>query len=201
MKGEADVFIPKTDLEIVADGQEASKIKTFHALKDHFNKHNDLNRTIILNTDTEGPSTFEIDVSNLPYDERLLFCAGDNTFDYYKQGICHFKKINSLFSGQGFGELALLYDKRRTASVIAKTDLYLTKIHRDNYKKVFDLSIKTVESKVAFLASLFPSVPKLALARLCYSIQEKPLTLHQKIYMQGSSADVLYILRAGEVKV
>lgn len=201
MQGEAHVFIQKNDLEIIAGSKDTSKIETYYDLQTFFKNHSELDRTIILDTDTKWAYASEIDISSLTADERLLYCAEDSSFKYYKNGVCHFKSINSLSTGDGFGELALIYNKERAASIVARTDLYLTKIHRENYKKIFDMSIKTVESKAAFLASLFPSISKETLARLCYCVQEKPLSMHKTIYTQGSSADALYILRAGEVKV
>lgn len=182
------------------DAKDASKLQISNQLNEFFSKHPETPKSLLLRGDT-GSFPSEINVDGLTSDEKMLYCASDHKLNYFRKGVCSFKRINSLAAGDSFGEIALIFNRPRAASVIAISDMHVVKVNVESYKIMFDDQIKSVESKVAFLSTIFKSVNKQILARVCYCIEEKPFGNNQFIYKQGAPAQALYIVREGEVKV
>jgi len=46
------------------------------------------------------------------------------------------KEVGQMFKGQSFGELALIYDQPRAASIQAKTDCHLAVLEKQSYAEI-----------------------------------------------------------------
>lgn len=79
-----------------------------------------------------------------------IYVSEEGTFDVIKQG-----KIIGQFGGETvFGELAILYNAKRFASIRAVTDAKVWKIDRDKFRKIMVISgSKEREENLNFLRS------------------------------------------------
>ena len=66
-----------------------------------------------------------------------------------------FVEVVTLTTGQSFGELALLNDANRAATITCKKDCYFATIGRDEYEKVLKrIEQKNQQKTIAFFKSL-----------------------------------------------
>jgi len=94
-----------------------------------------------------------------------LYVSGEGEYDVIKDG----KILGRLGVGKAFGELAILYNCKRTASIKAVTDGKLWALERSAFQKIMMSSgIKKMENQVNFLKSvpllspsLTPAPPKI----------------------------------------
>ncbi|XP_078658903.1 cGMP-dependent protein kinase 1-like [Branchiostoma floridae x Branchiostoma belcheri] len=103
-----------------------------------------------------------------------------------------------------FGELALLYDCERTATVQALTPARLWTIDR----RIFQLiMMKTTKTKLEAYVSFLKSVPLLQtaseqnLVRIAECLEEETYEQGQYIVRQGEVGDCFFIIMDGEVRV
>ena len=76
--------------------------------------------------------------------ERLVLLEKYADFEW-------FVEVLTLNSGQSFGELALLQDKPRAASIVAETDCHFALLGRRDYERILEkIERKETEAKVQF---------------------------------------------------
>ncbi|XP_077995026.1 cyclic nucleotide-binding domain-containing protein 2-like [Glandiceps talaboti] len=110
--------------------------------------------------------------------------------------------MNVIGKGQSFGELALLGDGKRTASIICREPTELFEIEKDTFLEICpDMFEREMEDKLAVAKkqSLFRNWPDGNLQRLCFEsqIQEVP---HSKIVDKDTSnSPYLYFVLKGKI--
>eukprot|EP00055_Hartaetosiga_balthica_P010781 m.47134 g.47134 ORF g.47134 m.47134 type:complete len:715 (-) comp7312_c2_seq1:206-2350(-) len=143
--------------------------------------------------------------------DEVIIEEGAHGEDLYiiASGVVHVTNLlgdvnNDIRSGQVFGELALIYDCTRTATVIAKTAITLYKIDRNTFKFV------TKQAKIdefGRLRQLFKQMPLLQdlsekyIADIVANAREVMFLSGQTIVEQGQQGDVFYLITDGEVEV
>ena len=114
------------------------------------------------------------------------------------------KNIGELRDGEIFGELALLYNIPRTASVIALTDTSLIKIDKMPFtkylKNVFEGQL---QDQIEFLqiCPIFHKMPKELLIKLGIRSVIKKFATGQIILKNDTKSDSIFVIRRGTVKV
>ena len=114
------------------------------------------------------------------------------------------KNIGELRDGEIFGELALLYNIPRTASVIALTDTSLIKIDKMPFtkylKNVFEGQL---QDQIEFLqiCPIFNKMPKELLIKLGIRSVIKKFATGQIILKNDTKSDSIFVIRRGTVKV
>lgn len=143
--------------------------------------------------------------------------AGDNFFvvqsgvlDIFIKNSGEETKVgNSLGSGSAFGELALMYNTTRAASIKAQSDVTLWTIDRNTYRGIV-LYYKTLRNKqyVEFLKNVEISSKKLGtimsdveLDRMTSSLEREVFEDGETIIRQGNTGDNFYIIAEGSVGV
>ena len=100
-----------------------------------------------------------------------------------------------------FGDLALLYKKARAASVVARSDCTLWRLHGDLFRKRLQKSTSSelvpVLRKVEILSSLSYS----ELHQLIEALSQTSHADGETVIEQGEISDAFYIIRDGEVVV
>ena len=112
------------------------------------------------------------------------------------------KRVNRIKQGEGFGELALLHDNPRSATVRCLERCELWGVDRTTFRRVIeDMNTQIYEQnrefldKVGLLSTLEPQQKD----QLAASLETKKFTSGQKIITEGEQGQHLYIIKEGLV--
>ena len=109
-----------------------------------------------------------------------------------------------LSAGESFGELALLNNSPRSATVKCLEQCYLAVIVQRDYKKILRSDAeKTVKERVEILKHLpiFNEVSETSLKCLGYLLTEASYKKGQVVYLENSNIDNIYFVKSGEFKL
>lgn len=110
---------------------------------------------------------------------------------------CDFKTI-----GNSFGELALMYDAPRNATVIATTDCKVRVLTRAVFNTIRRANQKKdIESRKAFLTKVDLLAPLSNFERTCMAeaLELKQHSAGEQIFKEGDSGDAMYLIQSGKV--
>ena len=102
--------------------------------------------------------------------------------------------------GEAFGELALLYNAPRAATITANEDCLLWKLDRDTFNHIVkDASSKKREKYEAFLAQvpIFETMEPYERSKLADAFTEKKVPAGQTIITEGEPGNELFLLQEG----
>ncbi|XP_043207719.1 cGMP-dependent protein kinase, isozyme 1-like [Amphibalanus amphitrite] len=129
-----------------------------------------------------------------------LFVAAEGQMEVIKEG----QVLGQMGPGKAFGELAILYNCTRTASVKAVTDVHVWELERRVFQTVMmRTAIRRLEDNLSFLRSV-PLLAKLSrdkLVKMADVIETETYAPGAYIIRQGTSGDGFYIISSGSVKV
>lgn len=114
------------------------------------------------------------------------------------------KNIGELKDGEIFGELALLYNIPRTATIIALTETSLIKIDKIPFNKYLkNLFEGQLQDQIEFLqiCPIFNKLPKDLIIKLGIRTNIKKYATGQIILKNDSKCDSIFVIRRGTVKV
>ena len=114
------------------------------------------------------------------------------------------KNICELSDGEFFGEVALIYNIPRTATITALTETSLIKIDKHPFNRYLKhLFEGQLEDQIEFmqLCPIFNGMPKELLIKLGIRANIKKYATGQIILRNDSKCDSIYIIRRGTVKV
>ena len=136
-------------------------------------------------------------------DGDCLFVVEDGNLDCSK----HFtpdgeeKYLKTYYPGEAFGELALLYNAPRAATIKAKTDCDLWVLDRETFNNIVkDAAQKKREKYEAFLkkVDILSTIDSYELTQICDAVKSSVYMKGDFIIKEGESGDVFYILEEGE---
>jgi CRP-like cAMP-binding protein len=113
------------------------------------------------------------------------------------------QEVRTLGRGETFGELALLTDKPRAASILAKTDLTLAQLVKSDYLAILqELEAEQLNRKIAFFQSIpiFQDWTKQSLKKLTYYIKTERFKQGSVVYLEDAPSTDVFIVRQGEFK-
>ncbi|CDW89498.1 UNKNOWN [Stylonychia lemnae] len=113
-------------------------------------------------------------------------------------------EISQLQSGSCFGELALIEQKPRMASIRCVQNTHFAVISKVDYIKVLGIiERKKYNEKIQFLRSLpyFNQLTKTSLGKLTYQFTDIKTIKNQVLYREGEPADYVYIVKDGQFEV
>ena len=113
-------------------------------------------------------------------------------------------EINVIGKGMGFGELALINDKPRTATIICKEDSELMVLKKKQYKTLLEKNERMkINDKFEFIASLplFSKIDYRDLMTLIIHFNIHKYSTNQTVYREGEDANYLYLIYSGTFKV
>lgn len=101
-------------------------------------------------------------------------------------------EFNILTAGKSFGELALIKNQPRAATIQCLEDCYFAVIQKDDYEKVLQkIEQKKISKMIDFLHSLpqFRVFTRTSLAKIQYSFENKNFIRNQVVYREGDEVD------------
>ena len=114
------------------------------------------------------------------------------------------KFLSVMSAGKLFGELAILYNCKRTASVRAVCDSRVWALERKVFQHIMVASgIKKIENQKNFLKSvpLLAELPQEMLTKMADVLETEQFLAGDYIIRQDTAGDTFYILAGGEVRV
>ncbi|XP_029624853.1 cGMP-dependent protein kinase 1 isoform X2 [Salmo trutta] len=114
------------------------------------------------------------------------------------------QKLCTIDPGKVFGELAILYNCTRTATVTALTDIKLWAIDRQGFQTIMMRTGLIKHSQyMEFLRSVpsFQSLPEDVLSKVADVLEETHYSEGDYIIRQGATGDTFFIISEGQVKV
>lgn len=148
----------------------------------------------------EIPSS-DPNVENCDFYETIDF--DDNT-RIGKFKIRVLKSVATTKKGDAFGELSLLTNKPRAATIKAKTMTHCATLNRDDYEKIIlPIEEKKLNDRINFLRG-FPFLQHLSkqtVSKMTYSIKEVEFNRGNTVYHEGEKANGIYLVYNGEFKV
>lgn len=106
--------------------------------------------------------------------------------------------------GKAFGELALINNKPRQATIRCVTDCHFAVISKNVYERILKkIEVKNQNKLVDFFQHLpfFDGWSRTALAKLKYVFGHRELLAGQAVVREGAHCDKIYIIRSGEFRV
>lgn len=113
-------------------------------------------------------------------------------------------EVASLGAGASFGELALLRDAPRAASIQCVEPSIVAILSKSDYKRILgSFQEKQINDKIEFLYGLpaFKKWSKVSLMKLSYYFIEKEVRKGTVLYKEGEEPANVYIIKSGEFKV
>uniref|UniRef100_A0A1A9WKE2 cGMP-dependent protein kinase n=1 Tax=Glossina brevipalpis TaxID=37001 RepID=A0A1A9WKE2_9MUSC len=129
-----------------------------------------------------------------------IYVSEEGQFDVIKNG----QIIGSFGPATVFGELAILYNAQRFASVRAASDAIVWKIDRDKFRKIMVISgSKEREENLSFLRSapFLNDLSEEVLDKVVDLLRRKFFTTHTCIVREGDIGNEFFIIRGGTVTI
>ncbi|XP_069677221.1 cGMP-dependent protein kinase, isozyme 1-like isoform X2 [Periplaneta americana] len=129
-----------------------------------------------------------------------LYVSAEGKFEVYKGG----NKVTSFGPGRTFGELAILYNTKRNATIRVVTNAKVWVLNRQVFQKIMMRTrLKDIEEKVKFLRShpLLKDLSKEILAKMSDLLKVEFFSPGQCIIKQGDKGDKFYMISGGNVKI
>lgn len=118
--------------------------------------------------------------------------------------IGNIKEVSRLEAGMAFGELALLKNQPRSASIKCSTPCHFMTLTKEHYLKIIGrVENIRLEEKVNLLhsVSIFSSWTKRALEKLSYFFKSSKFVRKQVVYREGDNADWIFVVKSGEFEL
>lgn len=113
-------------------------------------------------------------------------------------------KVNHLVSGQSFGEIALIQNCPRTATIVATTDCNLWAIDEMTFKKVNKQAIIKTRSRYnAFIRQVkfFDKLSPEQINKVCDAVSEVEFIENVNVVTEGEIGRTFYIIEEGECDI
>lgn len=144
------------------------------------------NQTIIAQGDINADDVFLVDSGELDCSKKI------NGIETY---------LKTYTSGQSFGELALLYNAPRAATIIAKTNCLLWALNRNCFNAIIrNSAVKKRGEYERFLQSveILQTMNQYEIGQICDAIKVETVPSGIRIISQNEEGNTFYLLEKGE---
>ena len=135
------------------------------------------------------------------HDEELFRQDEKHRQRYFLNEIFKYKLSRSLFRGDSFGESALGSVKHRETTLLAADNVHLVTLTKHDLKTAMNDLKHSLIDRAKFFKGFLPDLEETEITNFCYYFSERSLKLKEIIYNQGDKAEMLYIVKSGEVKL
>jgi cAMP-dependent protein kinase regulator len=132
---------------------------------------------------------------------EVLYLVENGKLDCFKNIEGENKFIKSYSPGDAFGELALLYNAPRAATIIAQSECLLWALDRATFNNIVKTaSIKKREMHFNFLkkVEILSSIDEYEIYKICDALKTKKYKSGEYIIKQGDVGDNFYIIEEGQ---
>ncbi|CAL8070559.1 unnamed protein product [Calicophoron daubneyi] len=133
-------------------------------------------------------------------DGEHLYVGAEGEYEVSKGG----KRLCIMTAGRCFGELALLYNCKRTASVKALVESRVWVLERGCFQTIMmKTGLERIEERKAFLRSvpLLKDLPSSRIMRIADALEAQYHAPGECIIRQGELADSFFLIQSGKVNV
>jgi len=196
-------FVPKV---VKKSDEQINRIKLRILPSFLFSSLDESDLQIIINAMTE--KKFKEGESVITQGDKgdCLYIVDEGELDCYKKFNDNSSEqlIKTYQAGESFGELALLYNCPRAASVIAKSTSVLWELDRETFNHIVkDSTSKKRKKYQEFLkgVDILHSIDNYELAQICDALRVVSFEEGDFIVQEGEFGDVFYIIESGSASV
>lgn len=134
--------------------------------------------------------------------ELYVVKSGDFEVLQMRQGVN--MKVNAKQAGDVFGEISLMYDCARNATVAATVDSVVWVLERDDFRYYMRDAQESATSQIELFLNSVPILAPLSREeklRLVDALEEASFQPGSRIMTQGDKGDLFYIIKDGEAMV
>lgn len=126
-------------------------------------------------------------------DVEKLFQDGVLKYTYYKE----------LKAGEHFGDLGIIRDKPRSATIICKDDCSFGILLSDEFKNIFSVvERKKFDEKIDFFRQfLLKKINENDMVKFVYAFEKRKMIRNEILYKEGEKINDVYLIKKGEVQV
>lgn len=126
---------------------------------------------------------------------------GDNNGSGPKETVVYEYNASRKGPAPSFGDLALLYSKERAASVRARTDCVLWRLHRDAFRRTLKKSSAAELTGVLRKVDILQSLSRCEMQELAESLSQVHFEPGETVIKQGEMSSAMYIISEGKAIV
>lgn len=107
-------------------------------------------------------------------------------------------------NGQAFGELALLNDKPRSATIMTVEDTHFAVLEKEDFKNIMAKTLKNkFAEQVAFLSSFpfFSGMTRITKEKLGFLLKKVKYAIGQNVITEGEDLNDFYLIESGEFEI
>ncbi|XP_014252391.1 cAMP-dependent protein kinase type II regulatory subunit-like [Cimex lectularius] len=138
-------------------------------------------------------------------DGDFFYVVEDGTFEASIKDKLGNKKIIKTYNNSGsFGELALLYNMPRSATITAITDGVLWAMKRQTFRRIVvsnSFKRRKFYEKLIDQVPMFNAIESYEKLQLADALVQKSYKMGERILKQGDAADGMYFVMQGEVEI
>lgn len=155
--------------------------------------------------DAEEQSLLRLFKSKVKSEQKILMNAlRHSDKDHLEIELDDFVEIGILYNGNSFGELALISERPRSATIEVRERSSFFVLNKADFTVILgDIAEKRLNSLIKFLqnVTLFQSRSKSSLVKLAYYFQPRRYKRGQVIYKEHDQVDGIYLIKDGEITV
>jgi len=136
-------------------------------------------------------------------DGDFMFIIQEGTLDCYKKHSGEENLVKTCVAGDAFGELALLYNCPRAATVKARDKCLLWKLDRETFSNVVQGAAQARMERMSSFIKMCPvlqAVPMYEQMKLCECLVTEEFKAGDTIITEGEAGDKIYFIESGSVK-
>ncbi|KAJ3330414.1 hypothetical protein HDU76_005739 [Blyttiomyces sp. JEL0837] len=112
--------------------------------------------------------------------------------------------LSTLEAGDSFGELALLHNVKRSASIVTKVETELLWVNKEDFLDVLKQEeLRDLEEKQQFLSSIpfFAEMSPQAIKHIALTSQSREVLPNNVLFAEGDVTGFIYLLREGSCRI
>ncbi|CAD8123423.1 unnamed protein product [Paramecium sonneborni] len=186
LNGEVGVYMKRSNEDIQND-------------LDFITQQNSETNIIINNNVLKKKKTIVLTQLN-KYDLALRMLVDNNM--YFNNGVPQFKKVWQYYSGQCFGDQALIHDQPRSASIIVVSEeAHLISMNKHDYRLVCEKQIQEQNSNIDYFMKLFNGASKFTVTKFIQNLRTIQFSAQQILWKEGDDPKFYFLILKGRVQL